>query len=488
MSSPTRFRFLNREDEVRTAADWDKAGREALWTYNLHYFDDLNARNADERSEWHRSLLARWIAENPIGHGRGWDPFPTSLRLVNWIKWLWRGNAPLDGMIQSMAVQARWLERRIEYHLLGNHVLVDAKGLLFAGFAFGGAEGERWLRKGCRLLCDQLAEQFLPDGGHFELSPMYHSLMIEDLLDVINAGRGRLSEPVLEQLAGYAARGLGWLDTLADEQGRVPLLNDATGDVSATLSELRDYAAQMGIRPNTSNLRSVQFAHGWTGRCCSGYWVLTNGPFRLWFDAAPLGPDYQPGHAHGDMLSLLLNYSGEPVLTDTGISTYEPGKQRDYERSVAAHNTVRIDELDQAEFWSGFRVARRGHPLGFRLLPDGLQCGHDGFAVQRRGLFHTRRVELKPEGFVVTDSLNGSATHSFEAFWHFAPNVSVEIMKPGKIVVARKLTVEVDGGSPRLEESCYCGRHGLVEARKCLVVSGTFSGNAKLRLSCSVRP
>lgn len=485
MSNPTRFRFLNREDEVRTAADWDRADREALWTYNLHYFDDLNARNAGERSEWHRSLLARWIAENPVGRGRGWDPFPTSLRLVNWIKWLWRGNAPVDGMIQSMAVQARWLERRIEYHLLGNHVLADAKGLLFAGLAFGGAEGERWLRKGCRLLCEQVAEQFLPDGGHFELSPMYHALLIEDLLDVINAGRGTLGEAVLEKLGDYAARALGWLETLADEQGRLPLLNDATGGVSATLCELRDYAAQIRIRPDTSNLRSVQFAHGWTGRCCSGYWVLTNGLFRLWFDAAPLGPDYQPGHAHGDMLSVLLNYSGEQVLTDTGVSTYERGKQRDHERSVAAHNTVRIDGLDQAEFWGAFRVARRGHPRGFRLLEDGIECGHDGFDVQRRGLFHTRRLELRSDGFAVRDMVNAPGEHSFEAFWHFAPGLKLERLGATQFSIAGKLKIKVDGGECGVSQSCYCPEYGVRIGRSCLRLHGSSIRNTQLLFRCT---
>lgn len=484
MLSPMRFRFLNREYEVRTAGDWAAPDREALWNYNLHYFDDLNAAGAEDRVAWHRQLIERWIRENPPVRKPGWDPFPTSLRLVNWAKWLWRGNAPVDGMVQSMAVQARWLARRIEYHLLGNHVLADAKGLMFAGLVFDGDEAEQWLRSGWQLMQEQLSEQVLADGGHFELSPMYHALMIEDLLDLVNAGIGVLDDKILGELRQYAARALGWLETLADEKGRVPLLNDATGGVAAEPRELHEYADRLGVKPDFSGIKAAEFAHGWRGRCCSGYWVLDKGPFRLWFDTAPIGPDYQPGHAHGDMLSVLMSFSGEQVLTDTGVSTYEAGAQRNYERSVAAHNTVRIDGLDQAEFWGAFRVARRGHPMGFRLLQDGIECGHDGFDVQRRGLFHARRLELRPDGFVVRDMVSGPGDHSFEVFWHFAPGLKIERYGAGQFNVSGKLRIELEGGDCDVGESCYSPCYGVANMRNCLRVSGSFSNKASLRLEC----
>ena len=35
----------------------------------------------------------------------------------------------------------------------------------------------------------ELPEQILADGGHFELSPMYHALVLEDLLDLVNIAR-----------------------------------------------------------------------------------------------------------------------------------------------------------------------------------------------------------------------------------------------------------------------------------------------------------
>lgn len=93
MIAADTFRFLNREERVSTAADWNNAQRELLWSCNLHYFDDLCAAGAAERADRHGALIARWIEENPAGHGCGWESYPLSLRIVNWIKWALAGGA-----------------------------------------------------------------------------------------------------------------------------------------------------------------------------------------------------------------------------------------------------------------------------------------------------------------------------------------------------------------------------------------------------------
>src|SRR5579883_2790561 len=174
---PDAFRFLNQAGQVLTPEQWNDAARDKLWLYNLHYFDDWNAQGACARYGWHRVLMDRWIAENPPCHGNGWEPYPTSIRLVNWIKYFLAGNEPQKNWLESLALQAQWLSLRPEYHLLGNHLLANAKALIFAGAYLRGPDADRWLRQGLRIEHDQLREQILPDGGHFERSPMYHALV-----------------------------------------------------------------------------------------------------------------------------------------------------------------------------------------------------------------------------------------------------------------------------------------------------------------------
>ena len=48
-----------------------------------------------------------------------------------------------------------------------------------------GDEANSWLRPGLAILEGEIAEQILADGGHFELSPMYHALILEDLIDLV---------------------------------------------------------------------------------------------------------------------------------------------------------------------------------------------------------------------------------------------------------------------------------------------------------------
>ncbi len=182
---PTTFHFVNVSGSLDEVG-WDGAQREKLWRYNQHYFDDLNARDFGARKDWHHALLANWVESNHPGSGSGWEPYPTSLRIVNWVKWALAGNELTAICLHSLAVQARWLAKRLEFHLLGNHLFANAKALVFAGLFFKGEEAEGWLSTGVRLLLREVPEQILTDGGHFERSTMYHGLALEDMLDLCN--------------------------------------------------------------------------------------------------------------------------------------------------------------------------------------------------------------------------------------------------------------------------------------------------------------
>src|SRR5262249_17076636 len=133
---------------ITDRAAWNDPSLDRLWLYNLHYFDDLNAENCGARRDWHRALIERWIHENPPGTGTGWEPYPTSLRIVNWIKWSLSGNLLSEMVLDSISLQASWLAQRLEWHLLGNHLFANAKALVFAGLFFDGILAGEWLDRG----------------------------------------------------------------------------------------------------------------------------------------------------------------------------------------------------------------------------------------------------------------------------------------------------------------------------------------------------
>ncbi|MGI9073011.1 MAG: heparinase II/III family protein [Bryobacteraceae bacterium] len=394
-TGPNRFRFLNQEREITS---WDDPSASQLWLYNLHYFDHVN-----------EELVTRWIVENPAGRGIGWDPYPTSLRIANWCKWILSGATPGLHVFASIAAQAAWLEKNLERHLLANHLLANAKALLFAGSVFQGASAERWRTAGVGILEQELPRQILSDGAHVERSPMYHSIILEDVLDLCNLRRA-LHVP-LPDLSSYASRMLGWLKRMIHPDGKISFFNDATFGVAPDPKALQTYAEGLGIPAAAIVLGE------------SGYVRLENNHMVVIFDAAPLGPDYQPGHGHADTLSFELSYHDRRVLINSGTSTYDRGPIRTFERGTAAHNTIRVDGVDQSEMWGAFRVARRAHP--FQIRTDHslfVEAAHDGYHRIRPSVTHRRRIDLSGETVVITDRLEGRGQHtgSYFSIWRRA--------------------------------------------------------------------
>jgi uncharacterized heparinase superfamily protein len=406
MLGPETFLFLSHT--ARLASHWDHTAESKLWLYNLHYFDDLNAAGAEERREWHRPLLERWARENPPPHGVGWDPYPLSLRIVNWIKW-GLGGGTLEGEpLHSLATQARVLEQRMEHHLLGNHLLANAKALVFAGAFFEGEEAARWLRTGLAIMRRELKEQILPDGGHFELSPMYQGIMLEDVLDLINLS-GAFPASLASQRAAWettAASMHRWLAAMCHPDGEIGFFNDAAIEISPSPAELDAYSGRLGLRgPGRP-------ADGITHLAESGYIRLQNEAAVCLIDAAEVGPRYLAAHAHADTLSFELSVCGKRVLVNAGTSTYQPGDQRHRERGTASHNTVLVDDHDSSEVYGTFRAARRAHPLDVRCetLSDGtlvVSGAHDGYRRLPGRVTHRREWRLGPGSLQVTDALDG---------------------------------------------------------------------------------
>ena len=247
-------RLLNVERRCVSAADWHPPEAAKLWIYHLHYFDDLNARDADTRREWHRDWLQRWVRDNPPGVGEAWEAFPLSRRIVNWVKWTMSGNELPGTCRESLAVQARWLAARVEHHILGNHLLANAAALLHAGLYFQGDEPRAWYERGLRILGGELREQLLPDGGHFELSPMYHAAVLTDLLDLTNLSRA-YGAAVPEDWPVLITRMQGWLETMTHPDGEIAFFNDAALGAAATAAQTAAYAAVEKIRFEGAHFR-----------------------------------------------------------------------------------------------------------------------------------------------------------------------------------------------------------------------------------------
>lgn len=473
LTGPARMRFLGVERELPSASDWNRADWPKLWLYNAHYFDDLAARDGEGRVAWHAALLQRWIAENPPGEGNGWEPYPTSLRIVNWVKWSLNGRPLPSAAVHSLAVQARYLRRRLEIHLLGNHLWANLKALVFAGAYFEGAEADRLMAKGAGLLERELAEQFLPDGGHFERSAMYHAILLEDVLDLLQLDQvypGVLPASLVAALRARVPHMLHWLRVMTHPDGDIALFNDAAIGIAPRYDALEAYARAIGIPVDQAPLGRLEVLEA------SGYVRLAAGPAVLLADVGRVGPDYLPGHAHADTLSFELSLGGRRVLVNGGTSTYETGPLRLRQRGTALHNTVEVDGHDSSEVWSSFRVARRALPMNVRWEDDGttlvLEGAHSGYWRLPGKVVHSRRWELRAGGLVVVDVLSGQFGTGVGRL-RFAPGFEPE-GRGAASGQGLRIAIQVEGGRSQWTRDAWYPRFG--EAHPCAVLECSMEG------------
>lgn len=423
------FRFLNKTKSFADGkVDWVCDDMPKLWRYNLHYFD--YALHPSFAFKTIAALISDWIAHNPPGTRDAWEPYTLSLRIVNWIKFLLKPDAvpaPRDEWHASLYRQSLWLEKNIEYHILANHYLKNGKALFFAGMFFAGADADRWLRLGLKILREQADEQLLADGGHYERSPMYHSIVVCDYLDVLNLIKSSsgLGEP--ESAVHFEQKIILALEFLKDiclPDGRIPLFNDSAFGIAPEPSAIFRYAHHiLGYKPRPPG-RGV----GVIAKAASGYFVIQHEDNKMVIDCGEIGPGYQPGHAHCDTLSYELSLAGKRVIVDSGVHDYENSLLRHYARSTAAHNTVEVDGAEQSEIWGVFRIARRAKPLMAMLAKlDENRCrfegAHDGYRRMAGSIVHARTVEYDGVAeWTIRDEIRGEGTHTVRSYIHIHPD------------------------------------------------------------------
>ena len=446
---PITFSFLNQAVTFTDRIDWNYAANGKLWTYCLNYFEGLTSTNG-------LALIYDFIRQTPTLHD-GLEPYPISLRVLNWRAFL-LDNDIHDPLIERhLYAQTSLLRSRLEYHLGGNHLLENACALTVMATYFA----ERaWFKAGSQLLQEQLIEQVLADGGHYERSPVYHQLLTDRLLDVYavlhadtRADHLKLTD-LLRQKLGLM---LGWLRAVTFRNGEVPMVNDSAYGVAPDTATILQKAQAMGLLPTPVVLGE------------SGYRMLTTPRLECFVDVGPVGPDHQPGHAHADTFSFVLHIDGTPVVIDPGTSTYQIGKRRAWERSTAAHNTVVIGGQNSSEVWGSFRVGRRANVTLLIDKKNHLSAYHDGYNYLYER--HTRSIEFANNDTIriKDDFLNKSLMKSC----NFHLNPSLHLVNEGSEVSAEYVSICCQSdGNQTLKLVSYASAAGfnkLMPAQKLIV-------------------
>jgi len=412
--------------------------------------------------------LNSWIDQNPPGLGINWQ---SSLEIaIRAISWLWTifpllpsqafDEASAQRIGDSLFAQLEHVQRYTSLFSSPNtHLIGEAAALFIAGLVFQDQKRPAvWFRQGARLLTDAAEKQVLDDGVYGELSSCYHCYALDFYLQAIVLGGQNgfhFAEPVPHRVRGM----LQFLMHLTQPDGSLPSLGDDDGGCALALDK-KDYRSfQDGLCLGAILYRRGDFKHQAGEFCEEALWMLGAGgwdthrqvashepsetqayfPFagyfvrrsdwgplasHLVFDCGGLGM-LTGAHAHADALSLTLFSGGRELLVDPGTFVYNCAPEwRHYFRSTPAHNTVTIDDRDQAEQGGTFhwktridsRVARDFNSAGIEYV----EGEHDGYRRLPQGVIHRRRLLfIPPESWIVVDDFRGSGEHKFDFLYHF---------------------------------------------------------------------
>ena len=388
-----------------------------------------------------------------------------------------------DRLVQSMRAQAGHLIR----HKTGaNWLLMEMNGVhSFASLFPDFPESAEWRRKSSRIFANAVADQLLPDGLQYELSPDYHSVLYFNAVELY---RRSMADGTREDLppdfAELLRRGAEGPLAMMTPSFVLPRFNDCfTIAADRILSPASEFFPDRSdfLWGATRGRRGSPPAGETASRLLpyAGFAVMRSGwdadATYLAFDFGPLGV----GHWHQDKLSFTMWKGGEELVFDDGGGQYERSPERQYATSGYDHNVLLVDGL--AQFRK--KPCRTEAPInaGWTTTPerDFVRGVYDqGFGPQKKRLaVHVREIEfVKPDRFVITDRVSSADghEHDYELLFQL-DTTNVTVSAEGKMLLARygrkwdlRMTVE-NGGvvsvatgrrSPRLS-GWFIGRNDL---------------------------
>jgi len=447
-----------------------------------------------------RELIAQWhswIEANPYPLGINWgSSLEVAFRSLSWI-WIdhllgvatsgaQTENRSLTQfraeLVSALAFHGRYIEHYLSTYFSPNtHLLGEAAALFVLGTLYPKMpHATRWSRTGWEILVNEAGRQVRPDGVYFEQSLYYHVYALDFFLhsrllaNLNNTEIPLAFDATLQKMLGVveALAQTGPPEGFGDDDGgrlfnprrnRTEQMSDPLALGALTFS--REYSgAQLTEesiwlfgdeavkklncpRPNQAAV-SQAFPDG-------GIYVMADAqpypqtyPQTMTIDAGPQGVG-RSGHGHADALSLRLIMNGRRWLVDSGSGVYiaKNPADRDTFRGTGAHNTMRVDGLDQS-------IA--DEPFSWKALPTTLAetwitgksftyfvGSHNGYSRLPDPVTH-RRYVLKIAGdlWLVRDVALGHAEHVVEARWHFAPDLELQAIAPGLVEISSRTSSE----------------------------------------------
>ncbi len=486
-----KFIFLNNQVYFKKEKDicWDSVNHSDLFNFNLNYFDYLNALKNDYKInkniivlEKGLDLIDNWISKSITYNRIMWAPYTTSLRLVNWLDFIMFVKSIDDfkdenftEIKSSIYKQYIYLSKNLETDIRGNHLFENLKTLILCDLVF---DRKKSFKKHVSLLIKQLDEQILDDGCHFEKSISYHIIVFEGLLSIVewfkvfevpdNKSVIKIKEKLGKMYSFY--------NYIGANEKRYPLLNDSNYTMTNHIKNINERYVKLELSKSKYNMSND-----------SGYIVFNKNDIRMTIDVGTLGPNYLLGHSHNDIFNYTLSINGTSIATDTGVFEYEIGDWRDYSRSVKAHNTVQVNQLEQSDIWKSFRVGRR--PKKVQIIKKeinpflDIEASYNSIYSGKNSYVHIRRFKDLNQNIIIMDRIINKESKESNSYVHLDPDINLKVInnrllsmhKNEKIVtyihIFGSTFVNVVNGNDDPIQGWYFPEFGVKKPRNTIVIT-----------------
>ena len=430
--------------------------------------------------------LNDWMDENPPLFSINWDcPMDVAIRAVNWVTAYGffcqsRSLSPefKQRLTKSLLSHGRFIFEILEYYeapingeikrLNSNHYLSNLAGLIFIACACPFfRESQKWMAFASGEFFQEIEEQVYPSGVDYEHSVSYHRLVLELFLYSILVVKEQ-GAPIPQKVMQRLEKMFEYVQYYTKPDGTHPLSGDADDgrlliwnespidshryllclgaslfgrvDLKAAARELDESLAWVfGIPAVTAylELRTEPLALESKGFSDAQFFVMRKNDNYLFVDAADIGIWGRGSHDHNDRLNFELYSGNTTFFSDSGAYVYSANPQaRNQFRSTHAHNTVRVDGIEQNTLGEGLNLWTIGNEALVRVERwesnsdfDVLRAAHIGYHRLPDPVTHVREFWFykKPVKWLLIDELLGKEEHDLDWYFHLGVEVSAEL-------------------------------------------------------------
>ncbi len=381
--------------------------------------------------EFAKINVIKWINENPFPYGPHYiSAMECGLRVPVFFYCLKVLDNLTDDEIRlifdTLYRHTWWVSKRLSlFSSSGNHTIAEAIGLIFGGIVFiATGEGRRWFTEGNELLKRELSRQILTDGGPAEQSLNYHRFVLDLYWLAID----------FQTLNGFLKIGDVQDRLISAERFMAAFQRNGGGCLSIGDSD-DGYAIAPGLHPRRIiPPKSPQEVQTFVQ---SGYTTIRKNNVVFSLDHGSLGLSPLYNHGHADALSICLLKNGKEMLVDPGTYRYNgESEYRQYFKSTRAHNTITIDDQDQAKQETSFIWS---HPFKAKLIKNTrndkglfLRATHNGYKRLQSPVLHIRSISISDGlDIFIEDTFEGEGEHKFELNYHFHPHSNLTELDDG---------------------------------------------------------